>query len=71
MEMRSTGEVRRGSAVVDLLLRVTRPDGSTYDARVEKALPAVALADVRPGAVLAAKYLPEAEHDVSIVVRAA
>lgn len=69
MEMRPTGEVRQGDAVIDLLLRVTRPDGTSYDARVQKALSAVALPGVQPGMVLRAKYLPQDEADVSIEVR--
>lgn len=69
MEMRPTGEVRDGDAVIGLLLRVTRPDGSTFDARVEKSLAPVALPGVQPGTVLRAKYLTDDEQDVSIEVR--
>jgi len=69
MEMRPTGEVRQGDAVIDLLLRVTRPDRTSYDTRVRKALPAAAIPGVQPGMVLHAKYLPENEQDVSIEVR--
>lgn len=71
MEMRPTGDVRQGDAVIDLLLRVTRPDGTSYDARVQKALSPVALPGVQPGMVLPAKYLPENEADVSIQTRVA
>lgn len=71
MEMRPTGEVRDGDAVIDLLLRVTRPDGTVFDARVQKALAPVALPGVQPGSVVTAKYLPENEQDVSIGVRVA
>lgn len=69
MEMRPTGEVRQGDAVIELLLRVTRPDGSTYDTRFEKTVSSVAIPGVQPGMVLRAKYLPDDEADVSIEVR--
>lgn len=69
IEMRPTGEVRADEAVVELLLRVTRPDGSTFDARVQKALPPSALSGVQPGTILRAKYLPEDEQQVGIEVR--
>lgn len=71
MEMRPTGEVRQGDAVIDLLLKVTRPDGTTYDARVEKAIPAVAIPSVQAGMIVRAKYLAHEEEDVSIEVRVA
>lgn len=69
MEMRPTGELRDGESVVELLLRVTRPDGSTFEARVEKALAPVAIPGVQPGMVVEAKYLAHDEQDVSIGVR--
>lgn len=70
MEMQPTGEVRHGNAVIALRLRVTRPDGTTFDTRVEKAVPPAAIAGVQAGMVVRARYLAHDEEDVSLEVRA-
>lgn len=68
-ELRPTGEIEDGAAVVDLLLTVTRPDGSTYDARVRKGVPPSGIPGIQPGHIIEVRYLPEDEHDVSIGVQ--
>lgn len=69
MGMRPTGDVRQGDAVVELQLKVIRPDGSSFTTQVEKVVGAVGIPFVQPGMVLAAKYLPENERDVSIEIK--
>lgn len=66
LEMTPTGEVRDGAAVLDLLLRVARPDGGAFDVRTEKAIPSVGVPDVQPGRVVNARFLPGGESDVLI-----
>lgn len=69
LEMAPTGEIRDGSAVIDLLLRVTRPDGTTFDTRVEKEVQPVGIPGLQPGHIVAARYLPDDEQDVAIEMR--
>lgn len=69
LETKPTGEIRDGAAVVELALRVTRPDGTTFDTRTEKAVLPIGIPGVQPGHVVAARYLPDDETDVSIEMR--
>lgn len=69
LTMAPTGEVRGDLAVIELALRVTRPDGTRFDTTVSKALPAVALPGLQPGAVVGVKYLPSDEQDVLVQAR--
>jgi hypothetical protein len=71
MGMRPTGELSDGLAVIRLDLRVTRPDGTAFDAVRELPLAQAALPGVQPGSVVAARYLPEDEGYVAIEVRVA
>ncbi len=70
LAMTPTGEVRGDLAVIELTLRVTRPDGTRFDTVVSKALPAIALPGLQPGAVIGVKYLPSDEQDVLVQARA-
>ena len=67
LAMSPTGEVRNGRTVARLTLRVTRPDGSMFDVRTEKAIPPSAVSSLQAGQVAAVKYLPQDESDVAIV----
>lgn len=69
LTMRPTGEVQGDLAVIELQLRVTRPDGTRFDTTVRKALPAIALPGLQPGAVVGVKYLPSDEGDVLVQAR--
>ncbi|MFB9908506.1 hypothetical protein [Allokutzneria oryzae] len=67
LAMVPTGEIRGDRAVAHLTMRVTRPDGSTFDLTQEKALAASTVPQVQPGAVVRAKYLPHDESEVVVV----
>ncbi len=56
-------------AVIELELKVTRPDGTRFDTTLRKALPAIALPGLQPGAVVGVKYLPSDEQDVLVQAR--
>ncbi|MEU6584244.1 hypothetical protein [Nocardia sp. NPDC046763] len=58
------GEIRDGHSRLDLVLVVTRPDGSTFEARTEKFLPPAAVSMVQVGRVVNVHYLPENEQEV-------
>ncbi|MGW0519654.1 hypothetical protein [Crossiella sp. NPDC003009] len=67
LTMAPTGELRGDRAVVALRLRVTRPDGSTFDLDQEKALEPSLVAQVQPGAVVRVRYLAQDESEVVIL----
>lgn len=71
LDMRPTGEMREGSAVLDLKLRVTRADGSTFDIETEKVVEPIGVGDVQPGRIVNARYLPEDESEVVIETQVA
>lgn len=58
------GEIRDGHSRLDLILVVTRPDGSTFETRTEKFLPPAAVSLVQVGRVVGVHYLPENEQEV-------
>ncbi|WP_330178854.1 DUF3592 domain-containing protein [Nocardia sp. NBC_01503] len=60
------GEIRDGHPRLDLTLIVTRPDGSTFEARTEKFLPPTQVAQVQIGRVVRVHYLPGQEQDLVI-----
>lgn len=66
LAMRPTGEIRGNRAVAVVALRVSRPDGGTFDLELEKALPPEAVPQVQPGAVVRVRYLPGDKSDVVI-----
>ncbi|MCP2330263.1 hypothetical protein [Actinoalloteichus caeruleus] len=55
------GEIRDGQARLDITLLVTRPDGTTFETRVEKFVPPHMVAHVQVGRIVAVRYLPEDE----------
>jgi hypothetical protein len=69
MAMRPTGEVRGTEAVVHLDLRVTRPNGSTFDATRELPVAQIALPGLQPASVVEVRYLPEDESYVAVSTR--
>lgn|GEM_PF-3279562 len=69
MDCRPTGVIVDGDAVIHLDLKVTRPDGSTFDAEREMPLPAVALPGLQAGSVVEARYLPGDESYVAVQTR--
>jgi hypothetical protein len=69
LAMAPTGEVRQGRSVVQLTLRVTRPDRTMFDVTQEKALPPTAIGHVQPGAVVRVMYLPHDESEVAVLLQ--
>jgi hypothetical protein len=70
LSMAPTGEIRGDRAVVSLGMRVTRPDGSTFDLVQEKTLSPEVVAQAQPGAVVRVRYLPHDESELVILVAA-
>ncbi|GAB4587984.1 hypothetical protein [Nocardia sp. IFM 10818] len=64
------GEIRDGHTRLDLILLVTRPDGSTFETHTEKFLPPVGVSQVQIGRVVQVRYLPENEQEVVLVLAA-
>ncbi|WP_405178782.1 hypothetical protein OG225_32970 [Nocardia sp. NBC_01377] len=62
------GEIRDGHSKIELALRVTRPDGSTFGTRVEKFLPPTAVGYVQVGRIVQVSYLPENELEVVLTL---
>jgi hypothetical protein len=65
-----TGEIQGDRAVMDIDLRVTRPDGSVFDLRQRKPMDASAVPQVQPGMVVRVKYLPYDESEVVVLTSA-
>jgi hypothetical protein len=68
LAMRPTGEIRGDRAVLELSLRVTRPDGSGFDVTTAKAVPPPYVPRVQPGSVITVKYLPDDETAVALAL---
>ncbi|MRH88209.1 hypothetical protein GFY24_12275 [Nocardia sp. SYP-A9097] len=62
------GEIRDGYPRLDLTLIVTRPDGSTFEARTEKFLPPTQVSQVQIGRVVRVHYLPGREQELVIAL---
>jgi hypothetical protein len=69
LEMRPTGEIRGDRPVLDLVMRVTRQDGSGFEVATQKAVPPALVPMVQPGSVLTVKYLPDDETTVALALR--
>jgi hypothetical protein len=67
LAMTPTGQLPDGRSAVRLTLRVTRPNGTTFDVTQDKQLPPTSIARVQPGMVVRAKYLPHDESDVTVL----
>lgn len=65
-----TGEIQGDRAVMDIDLRVTRPDGSVFDLSQRKPMDASAVPQVQPGMVVRVKYLPYDESEVVVLTSA-
>ncbi|MGO4615299.1 hypothetical protein AB4305_12595 [Nocardia sp. 2YAB30] len=65
-----TGTIRDGHSEVELGLVVTRPDGSAFATRVTKFLAPGNVGQVQVGRILQARYLPDNESEVVIVLPA-
>jgi len=64
-----TGKIVNGRGEMALHLKVTRPDGTTFETTVKKAVPQEALSLILPGSVSEVRYLPRDEKNVVIVWR--
>ncbi|MCP2167153.1 DUF3592 domain-containing protein [Goodfellowiella coeruleoviolacea] len=64
------GQIRNGNARVCVGLVVTRPDGSSFTAEVDRFLPPRAVEHVQVGRVVTAHYLPENEREVVLALPA-
>src|SRR5699024_6034488 len=66
MDFRPTGAIRDDESEIELQLKVTRPDGSQFDATRTLFLPGVALAGVQVGSIVDVSYMPYDESFVSV-----
>ncbi|WP_112133776.1 hypothetical protein [Glycomyces dulcitolivorans] len=62
-----TGDIQGDRAVMDIDLRITRPDGSVFDLKQRKPMDASAVPQVQPGMVVRVRYLPHDESEVVIL----
>ncbi|MEV0051373.1 hypothetical protein AB0H34_12845 [Saccharopolyspora shandongensis] len=67
MSMAPTGEIRDGKSVLDLTVRITRPDGGTFDIRQDRPVLSRVVDEMQPGKILRVRYLPSDETDFVIV----
>ncbi|TQM79576.1 hypothetical protein FHX81_1885 [Saccharothrix saharensis] len=69
LDMLPTGQAPDGRTALRLTLRVTRPDGTTFDVTQDKKLPPMSIPQVQRGMVVKAMYLPEDESDVAVLTK--
>jgi hypothetical protein len=67
LSMVPTGEIRGDRTVVNLTLRITRPDHTMFDLVQQKAMPASTISQIQPGSAVRVKYLPHDESEVTIL----
>jgi hypothetical protein len=67
LALNPTGEIRGDRAVMDLRLRITRPDQTQFDLDQQKPIDASAVSQVQPGMVVRVRYLPHDESEVVII----
>lgn len=67
LDMVPTGHTPDGRTALRLTLRVTRPDGTTFDVTQDKKLPPPSIPQVQRGMVVRVKYLPGDESDVAVL----
>jgi hypothetical protein len=65
--MTPTGHTPDGRSELRLGLRVTRPDGATFDVTQDKKLPPASIPQMQPGMVVRVKYLPHDESAVAVL----
>ncbi|GAB1509735.1 hypothetical protein [Actinophytocola sp. KF-1] len=68
LEMRPTGEIRGDRSVLDLVMRVTRPDGTGFEVATRKPVPPALVPRVQPGSIVMVKYLPGDEKAVALAL---
>lgn len=59
-----TGEIRGNATVATVDVRVSRPDGTSFDMTVEKAFPANQLHLVQTGRIVNVQYLEQIDNDL-------
>lgn len=69
MQMRPTGEISHGHAVLHLELRVTRLDGTTFDAVRDMPIPSASVGELQTGKLVEVRYLPSDESYVAVSTR--
>jgi hypothetical protein len=62
-----TGEIRGDRAVMDIKLRITRPDDTAFDLDQQKPIDGAALPQLQPGMVVRVRYLPSDESEAVIL----
>ncbi|MEV0081739.1 hypothetical protein [Saccharopolyspora sp. NPDC050642] len=67
MSMVPTGEIRDGKSVLDLAVRITRPDGGTFDIRQDRPVLPKVVDQMQPGKILQVRFLPSDETDFVII----
>lgn len=67
LALNPTGEIRGDRAVMDLRLRITRPDQTQFDLDQQKPIDASAVPQVQPGMVVRVRYLPHDESEVVVI----
>jgi hypothetical protein len=63
-----TGNIVDGCGEMALRMKVTRPDGGTYEAAINKAVPQDKLPSVQPGSELEVFYMPENEENIAVLL---
>jgi len=63
-----TGNIVDGDGEMALHLKVTRPEGGTYEVRIHKVVPQDALASTQPGRELEVFYMPKNEENIAVVL---
>ncbi|MEV0697071.1 hypothetical protein AB0I53_04005 [Saccharopolyspora sp. NPDC050389] len=67
MSMTPTGEIRGDKSVLDLTVRITRPDGGTFDIQQNRPVLPQVVDQMQPGKILRVRYLPADETDFGII----
>jgi hypothetical protein len=67
LDMVPTGQTPDGRTALRLSLRVTRPDGSTFDVTQDKKMLPVSIPQVQRGMVVRVRYLPNDESDIAVL----
>ncbi len=65
-----TGKIVNGNAELDIKVKVTKTDGSAYDAALTRPIEQRYLPKLQPGCVVKVFYLPENEQKITIGVSA-
>jgi len=63
-----SGKILQGHAEMCLHLKVTKPDGSTFEATLTKAIPQLYVSQLQVGTVLTVFWLPYEEQNIAIAL---